>query len=89
MQLPAFDIDFNEREDKFQNIVICSKKDIGTTSHTKVCGASYISFVISAFDSNINKFIFANKMANRKRTSNAITNCLMLPVEMLRTDFTK
>ena len=35
------------------------------------------------------EFIFANKMTNWGRTFNSITNCLMLPVEILRTLITK
>ena len=42
LQLPAFDMNFNNREDKFQSIAMCSKNDTDIRSHTKFCGASYI-----------------------------------------------
>ena len=48
---------FNNREDNFQSIAICSKNDIDIRSRSKFCGASYITFVKSTFDSNIIKLL--------------------------------
>ena len=46
-------------------------------------------FRLSKANKKINEFILANKMTNWKRIFNSITNCLMLPVEILRTVLTK
>ena len=61
LQLPAFDIDFNNREDKFQSIAICSKYDTDIRSHSKFCCVSYLTFVKSTFDSNIMKLLVLYK----------------------------
>ena len=61
LQLPAFDMNFDNREDKFQSSEICSKNDIDIRSHSKFCGVSYLTFVKSTFDSNIIKLLVLYK----------------------------
>ena len=90
LQLPAFDMNFNNREDKFQSIALCSKNDIDIRSNTKFCGASYVTFVKSNFDSNIIKLLILYK-----KSSLPITNfCNWLkkfifynPVDIILGDF--
>ena len=61
LQLPAFDMNFNNREDRFQSVAICSKNDIDIRSHSKFCGLSYLTFVKPTFDSNIKLLVLYKK----------------------------
>ena len=62
LQLPAFDMNFNNREDRFQSIAICSKNDIDIRSHSKFCDVSYLTFVKSTLDSNIKLLVLYKKI---------------------------
>ena len=48
--LQVFEVAYNNNQDRFQTIAVCTKVDTHIISHTKVTGASFITLLKSSFD---------------------------------------
>ena len=48
--LQGFEVAYNNNQDRFQSIAVCTKVDTHIVSHTKLTGASFITVLKSSFD---------------------------------------
>ena len=59
--LQVFEVAYNNNQDRFQTIAVCTKVDTHIISHTKVTGASFITLLKSSFDNKSIKLLLLYK----------------------------
>ena len=59
--LQGFEVAYNNNQDRFQSIAVCTKVDTHIISHTKLTGASFITVLKSSFDNKCIELILLYK----------------------------
>ena len=59
--LQGFEVAYNNNQDRFQSIAVCTKVDTHITSHTKLTGASFIAVLKSSFYNKCIKLLLLYK----------------------------